>query len=156
MKRLSFVVSAIAALAIAVPALAAVITNERVPLNQQVFVPCASGGNGDNVTLQGALHILDDVTVNGHILHVKQQFNPQDVSGIGSPSGARYRGTGVTETVMNLNFNGFPAETTFVNNFRVIGQGRAPNFTVHENAHISINTNGNVSTLFDDFRATCR
>jgi len=126
-------------------------TNEKVPISLSVVIPCT----GDNVTIQGPLHVVDAITLNANTVHLTQEANPQDVSGVGSLSHAMYRGVGVTRSDLNFNVNGFPAQETFVDNFRIIGQGRAANYMIHENAHVTINANGVVTTAFDDFKATC-
>jgi hypothetical protein len=45
---------------------------------------------------------------------------------------------------------------TFVNNFRIIGQGPGNNFVLHENFHLTINANGEVTTVHDNFSADCK
>ena len=47
-------------------------------------------------------------------------------------------------------------EETFVNNFRIIGQGPGNNFLIHENAHLTINANGDVTVTHDNFSAVCK
>ena len=45
---------------------------------------------------------------------------------------------------------------TFINNFRIIGQGPGNNFLVHENFHLTINANGDVTTVHDNFSVDCK
>src|SRR5215217_3966207 len=35
-----------------------------LPLERTVFVPCANGGNGEDVTLSGSLNVVSQVTFN--------------------------------------------------------------------------------------------
>src|SRR5713226_8513191 len=64
-----------------------------VPIAITVFIPCAA----DTVPLTGNLHIGVTVTIDSTGgFHFSILFNPQGVSGIGSPSGAKYQGTGET------------------------------------------------------------
>ncbi|HKU68960.1 MAG TPA: hypothetical protein VJP85_14400 [Candidatus Baltobacteraceae bacterium] len=150
MKGLRVVITALAAFLASGYALAAVMTNERVPVSLSLVIPCT----GENVTLQGDLHLVDAVTINANTVHFVQVFNPQELTGFGS-SRAAYRGVGVTRSDLTFNVNGFPAQGTFVNNFRIIGQGRAANYMIHENLHVTVNANGAVTSAFDDFKATC-
>jgi hypothetical protein len=112
-----------------------------VPFSTLVFVPCAAGGAGELVDLSGTLHIVSQFRFNPDgTVHVVSHFNPQGVSGVGETTGAKYQGTGVTETVENLTAGA--QEFTSVNNFRIIGQGPDNNLLVHSVAHFTINANG--------------
>jgi hypothetical protein len=77
---------------------AAVITNTSTPLDLSVFVPCANGGAGEIVDLSGQLHTVISTTINGNNFSAKEHFQPQGVSGTGETTGAKYQGTGVTQT----------------------------------------------------------
>lgn len=127
--------------------------NTTFPLDIFVSIPCANGGAGDIVELTGPLHDLFHVTADGNGgFHVKQHDQPQDVKGIGS-TGTQYSATGVTQE----EFNATAGETdTFINNFRIIGQGPGNNFLVHEVEHVTVNANGDVSVTFDNFGVDCK
>lgn len=159
-RLLVLIVAALWLLALAsVSAQASTITdNVKVPLSGfGVFVPCANDGAGEVVTLSGTLHLLVHVTIDAHGgVHVKSHAQPQGVSGIGELTGAKYQGTGVTQDHTNIGAAGLPYTFTFVNNFRIIGQGPGNNSTVHENVHVTINANGEVTASVDNFRARCR
>lgn len=145
----------------ALPARASAMTftaNVNIPLDGfTVFVPCAAGGAGELIVLNGSLHDLFHITVDdlGGV-HVKLHDNPQSLSGLGQTTGAKYQGTGVTQEEFNLNGHGLPSTDTFVDNFRMIGQGPGNNFMVHENAHITINANGVVTVVVDNLSVTCQ
>ena len=51
---------------------------------------------------------------------------------------------------------GFPFTTTFVNNFRVIGQSTGKDFLVHENFHLTITANGAATAFLDNFSVECK
>ena len=44
---------------------------------------------------------------------------------------------------------------TFINNFRIVGQGPDNNLEVHENIHITINANGEVTSTVDNESIEC-
>jgi hypothetical protein len=123
------------------------------PIDLIVFVPCANGGAGEDVALSGNLHDLFHITVNGNSLHVKTHDQPQGISGTGLVTGDKYQATGVTQDEFNTSFG---MEETFINNFRIIGQGPGNNFLVHENFHITINANGTVTASHDNFTVDCK
>lgn len=125
-------------------------SNEKVPLSLTVFIPCVP----ETVTVSGELHIVSHVTVNGDgSFHVVSHFNPQGVSGDGDVTGVRYQGTGVTQSTFNL---GAGQQFTFVNNFRFIGQGPGNNSTIHQTVHTTVNANGEVTSVVDNFNADCK
>ena len=123
------------------PTRAEVITNAKVPFATAVFIPCVP----EFVVLTGELHILiaQEVDSDGG-LHVKTHFQPQGISGVGSVTGDKYQGTGVTQE--HINIHSSPAfEDTFVNNFRIIGQGPGNNLLVHTTFHVTVDANGVVT-----------
>jgi hypothetical protein len=133
---------------------AAVVFNTRFPINLSVAVPCANEGAGEVVELSGDLHDLFSYTIdsNGGV-HLDVHDNPQGVSGTGLTTGDRYRATGVTR--FNLNSTD-TMEVTLVNNFRVIGQGPGNNLLVHDNLHVTVNANGELTASHDNFRVECK
>lgn len=137
------------------PLQADVTTNIREPLAMDVFVPCAAGGAGEVVSLTGTLHLLIRATTdNTGGVHVGVHSQPVGVSGVGQTTGDTYRGTGVTQDEFNGRVD-VGAEDTFVNNFRVIGQGPGNNFTVHQTIHITITANGDVGAVVDNTKISC-
>jgi hypothetical protein len=157
-KFISFVATLglIAMLGVA-PALAQATTvtdNVLVPTEIFVFVPCARGGAGEFVELTGTLHILFVTTIDDKGgFHSKFHFQPQGITGTGFTTGDKYQGTGVTQGSFNGKV-GF--ETTFVNNFKIIGQGAGNNFLIHENFHVTVNANGEVTASVDNFSVKCK
>jgi hypothetical protein len=135
-------------------AAAATTDNQIFFIEQPVFVDCANGGSGEVVVLRGNLHAQFHTTFNdaGHVT-IKTHSNPQGVSGVGELTGAKYQGTGVTQDIFTATVGN---EETFINNFRVVGQGPGNNFLVHENLHITVNANGTLTVFLDHLRAECK
>lgn len=146
-------------LAMAAPASAAAssfTTSVKFPISVAVYVPCANGGAGEVVFLDGTLHDLFHIGSSGSGgFEVTVHDNPQDVHGVGAATGAKYRGTGVTQSHFHVAGSGLPVTSTFVNNFAIIGQGPGNNFRVHETFHITINANGTITATVSNFRVTC-
>jgi hypothetical protein len=156
MKRFPLSLAAITAVICCAPAFAAVTTNTSIPIDTTVAIPCANGGAGENVEITGPLHMLATDTTNANNVHLSVQFQPQGLSGVGSVTGEKYRATGVTRQDFNAANVRLPFNTTFVNNFRIIGQRTSNNFLVHENAHVTLNANGSVTAVLDNFKADCK
>ena len=136
------------------PVTAAVQTNVKVPVNMGVFIPCAADGAGEVVFLTGNLHVLVRFTVDqAGGIHAASHFQPQGISGSGQTTGEKYQATGVTQDEFNAKIG---VEETFINNFRIVGQGPRNNFLIHENFHITFNAKGIPTASVDNFSVDCR
>ena len=135
---------------------AEVTVNESVPLDLAVFVPCANDGAGEIVVLNGDLHVLASFQINENNVSGKTHFQPQGVSGVGLATGDRYQGTGVTQGEFKSSLQNGQANSTSVNNFRIIGSGRGNNFLVHSTFHFTISAQGELTALADNFTVECR
>jgi hypothetical protein len=128
--------------------------NYKIPVNVYVWVPCAADGAGESVILSGRLHVLFHYTLDGNGgFHYKSHSQPQGVSGLGQTTGDKYQGTGVTQYQDNGKVG---YEYTYVNNFRIIGQGSGNNYLIHNNLHHTINANGELTAWVDNFSAECK
>jgi hypothetical protein len=154
MRMRAMLVLAIAAALAAVPvAQSAVVTNDRVPFSLVAFVPCANGGAGELVLVEGTLHVLVTETVNDNHVSFKIHFQPQGATGIGLTTGDTYHATGVTQEHVSI---GPGLNDTFVNNFRIIGEGPDNNLLVHQLIHLTINANGEVTADIVSSSVECR
>lgn len=138
------------------PAKAEVVTNDQTDIILTVFVSCAAGGAGEVVDLSGSLHTLISDTVNGNNVSGYFHFQPQGVSGTGETTGDKYQATGVTQQSFKTSLQNGQANLTFVNNFRIIGQGPGNNFLVHETSHFTINADGTTTVTHDNFTIDCK
>ena len=139
------------------PAKAAVTINEIIPFDSTIFVPCANNGAGESVHLTGFLHVIATMTVNKNNMQVSSHSQPMGVSGEGLTTGVKYQATGVTrsDTTTTIDY-GFPYIFTYVNNFRIIGQGPGNNYLVHQNVHLTINANGETTATVDNLKIDCK
>lgn len=126
----------------------------RVWYDEVIWVDCANGGAGEEVHLTGYLHLTFRQTFdNAGGVHIKFQANPQGISGVGLTTGDQFRGTGVSQDQFNLKVG---EQSTSINNFNIIGKGPGNNALVHSNFHITVNANGTVTALVDNFHSECR
>ena len=152
----ALVVAGLCAVSSTAAAPAAVTTNTKAPLGGiAVYVPCANGGLGEWIPLEGSLHVLLTFTQNANGFSGKYHFQPQGASGVGSATGDRYRGTGVTQgTFVSHSGGGFTA--TDVNNFRIIGPGPGNNYLVHSVFHITVHPDGVATAEVAHATADCK
>ena len=139
-----------------VPVRAAVQENDTTNISLTVFIPCAAGGAGEIVDLSGPLHTLILSTINGNNVSGYFHFQPQGISGTGESTGNKYQATGVTSETFKTSLQNGQANLTFVNNFRIIGQGPGNNYLVHETMHVTINADGTVTVFHDNFSVDCK
>ena len=151
-------VAAVTMIALIAPAHAAVQVNDRTEIALTVFVPCADGGAGEVVDLAGPLHTLVSFTIHGNNVSVSGYFHfqPQEVVGVGETTGVKYQATGVTQQSFKTAFLNSQANLTYVNNFRIIGQGPGNNYLVHETLHLTFNANGTVTVVHDNLSIACQ
>jgi hypothetical protein len=134
----------------------AITVNDFVPFAQLAFVPCAAGGAGELVLISGILHIQQHITINGSHATIKSHAQPQGATGVGLTTGDKYSATGVTQEEDGIALQASASEFTFVNNFKIIGQGPDNNLLVHQTIHETINANGDVTVVVDDTSVECR
>src|SRR5678815_3063630 len=66
-------------------------TNDFIPFAQAAFVPCANGGAGEVVLVEGTLHVQNHLTINNNRLSLKTHFQPQGAVGTGTITGDKYQ-----------------------------------------------------------------
>jgi hypothetical protein len=133
----------------------AITTNDFVPFAEPIPVPCANGGAGELVLVEGTLHLQQHITINNNRVTIKTHAQPQGADGVGQTTGDLYQAVGVTQEVDTLPLIGGATEFTFVNNFRLIGQKTDNNFQVHQNVHVTINANGDVTNTIVNETIDC-
>ena len=138
------------------PATAEVVINDKTDIDLSVFIPCAASETVEMVDVSGPLHTLVSATVNGNGISGSIHFQPQSISGTGESTGNKYHATDVPRQNFKNSFQNGHAGLTFVNNFRIIGQGPGNNYLVHENLHIVFNANGTVTVFHDNCSTDCK
>ena len=129
---------------------------DKIPIPLFIaFIPCAAGGAGELAVVTGAeLHVVLRTVIDADSgFHSSGHFQPiRNWDGIGTVTGDIYQATGVTRNNINVDGDGLPFESTFVNNFRWIGPGTGNNLLVHATIHLTINANGSLTA--DVFNAS--
>ena len=139
---------------VTMPVRAEVETNETIHWEKRQWISCAMDGAGEWVLLSGDMHVVYSTTLDGRGgFHARVHYNPQGITGTGEESGDKYHAVGVTRR----NTNGKVGETyTFVNNYKIIGQGKGNNFLVHYTIHHTVNANGEVNSEVTDTWVKCK
>lgn len=141
------------------PALSAETSSSQLTMrfNRRVWVSCANDGAGESVALLGEIDMLTQATEdpNGGV-HNVTLVRPSGVVGVGLVSGLVYRGTGGTFEAEGYAADGYPATYSFVNNFRIIGQGPGNNLLMHMTVQQTLTADGQVSADVDFRSLECR
>jgi len=138
----------------AMPVAAEVTTNEMNPTTWVTWVSCANNGLGEWIVLDGYMHVLAHWTDDGNGgYHYKSHVQPQNLSGVGQTTGDKYHATGVTQDQGNGKVGD---EHTYVNRYRMIGQGRGNNYLVHETWHTTFNANGEMTADVHNVSSECK
>src|SRR5688500_10639788 len=126
-------------------------TNEVIPFAFE-SIECGF----ETIALSGRLHLVMHGTISssGHVNAVGH-VNPQNIRGFGLTTGTVYLAPGMAQTVTNMK-GPAPLTVTFVNNFHLVGHGDAPDFLFHQNLHLTINANGDVTAAFDHVNFECK
>jgi hypothetical protein len=130
---------------------AAVTENMSVPVDTFTVIPCI----GDTVDLTGRLHILVSFTSNNNSVSETLLFNPQGITGVDLTTGTTYRLAGETLDQFSSSLINGQTETTFVDNFPLIGHGSATDYRVHVTTHVTINADGTTTANIDNMDITC-
>lgn len=147
----------IAVLAVAIaPANAAIEENDKSDIYLYVYVPCAFNGAGDTLEMFGPLHTVISYTTNGNNFSGFYHSQPQGISGTSLTTGVKYQATGITRQSFKGSFQNFQYNSTYVNNFRMIGQGSADSYLVHETLHFTFNAKGVQTVYHDNFSVECK
>lgn len=158
MKRLAILaVVALGALASVTAAQAGntTVTNTSTPISFSDFVSCANGGVGEIVDFSGDLHTLSRVTINGNRVNTDFHQNYQGLKGTGETTGDTYIGNAALHGTFNGSLTNGQMTETFTEHIHYNGQGSAPNLTVTEVGHFTVNANGEVTVFFDKFSVDC-
>jgi hypothetical protein len=152
LRRLIILLAVVASGLLAVTSASATAVTEKVPFD---FVLSPEEGCGEAIQLSGTLlaEFSFTGTSSGNV-EIGFHFNPQGITGVGLTSGATYHATGETLGTTTIRANGGISDT-FVNNFKIIGEGSAPNFLETDVIHLTVNANGVVTATVEQSMIRC-
>ena len=114
-----------------------------VPFETTLYVPCANGGAGENVTLTGFTNFIYGMTWTDHGFTMVYHDNFHEVTGVGLTSGETFVASGGTNgIVLGVWYSGQWVGTT-ISQMKVIGKNTR--FTITFKYHITVTPDGNVT-----------
>jgi hypothetical protein len=150
MRRSIIFLAVVASGLLSVASASATAVTQQIPFD---FVLAPEEACGEAIHLNGTLLAeFSSTESSGGNIEVGFHFNPQGITGVGLTSGATYHATGVTLGTTTIRAGGI--SDTFVNSFKIIGEGSAQNFLETDVFHLTMNANGVVTAIVD--RSTIR
>ena len=152
LRRLFILLAVVASGLLAVTSASATAVTEKIPFD---VVLAPEEACGEAIHLSGTLLAQFRFTeTSGGNLAVGFHFNPQGITGVGLTSGATYHATGETQGTTTIKAKGGISDT-FVNNFKIIGEGSAQNFLQTDVIHLTVNANGDVTATIEKSMIRC-
>jgi hypothetical protein len=152
MRHLIILLAVVASGLLAVTSASATAVTEKIPFD---FVLAPEEACGEAIHLSGTLLAEFSFTESsGGNVEIGFHFNPQGITGVGLTSGASYHATGVTLGTTTIKAKGGISDT-FVNNFKIIGEGSAQNFLQTDVIHLTVNANGDVTATIEKSMIRC-
>ena len=144
--------------AVATPASAATATVLRFEISAGATVPCALGGAGEEVLVEGTVTmVVQQQTDAAGGTHFVLHANYDSLVGVGLTSGTVYHAV-ATEGATSHDiepFVGPPYSFTDTLHVRFVGPGPDNDFVVAETVHVTVNAEGVVTAEHQDLRIDC-
>jgi hypothetical protein len=129
-------------------------TEEIVPYDQTLFVPCGNGGAGEDVALTGSLKILENIVYNDHGFTFNYHVITQGITGVGLSTGEKFQASGGNKGTITGEFGEEGQYSrVFIQQLRIIGQNSV--FKVTYKTKITITPDGKITTSIDDETIDC-
>jgi hypothetical protein len=125
-----------------------------VPFENTLFVPCANGGLGENVSLTGKTNFVYQMTWTDHDFTMVYHDNYHEVTGVGLSSGETFAGSGGTNGTVMGSWVNSQWVGTMVRQVKVIGKNTT--FRVTETLHLVVTPDGNVTVDAREQTVDCR
>ena len=131
----------------------------RSEISAAATVPCALGGAGEEVLVEGTvLTVVQQQTDAAGGTHFVLHANYDSLVGTGLTSGTVYHAV-ATEGATSHNFDPFvgpPYSFTDTRHVRFIASGPGNDFVIAETVHVTVNAQDVVTAEHQDFRVDCR
>ena len=129
-------------------------SEELVPYDQVLFVPCAAGGAGEEVALKGSLKIVEQIVYNARGFTLNYHVITQGITGVGLSTGEKFQSSGGIKSTITGEFGeDGQYSRVFIQQLRIIGQNSV--FKVIYKTKITITPDGKITTSIQDETVDC-
>lgn len=113
-----------------------------VPFENTVFVSCANGGTGENVTVTGKMNFLYEMTWTDRNFTLVYHDNYHQVTGVGASTGETFTGSGGTNGTVMGSWVNSQWVGNMIEQVKVIGANTV--FTINYKLNLIVTPDGNV------------
>jgi hypothetical protein len=153
LRRLgSILLAVVASGLLAVTSASAAATTQRIPFDV-VLAPEEACGEAIHLTGTLLAQLTFTESLAGNV-EIGFHFSPQGVTGVGLTTGTIYHATGGTLGTRTIRTRGGISDT-FVNNFKIIGEGSTQNFLETDVIHVTVNAKGQVTASVEQSILRC-
>ena len=129
-------------------------SEELVPYDQILFVPCAAGGLGEEVALSGSLKIVEQIVYNNHGFTLNYHVIAQGITGVGLSTGEKFQSSGGIKSTITGEFGeDGQYSRVFTQQLRIVGQNTV--FKVVYKTKITVTPDGKITTTIQDEKIDC-
>ncbi len=134
-------------------------THTDEPFKGYLYVPCANGGLGENVLVEGVMSIDQQILENKDgCMKMNFHVGLKHVTGTGQVTGTEYTvhyGSHTLQFDKSVCADACPSTLTGTFNLGIRGKGAAENYTVHQNVRLVIDCDGSYNVVVENYRVTC-
>ena len=124
------------------------------PYASTLFIPCANGGAGEDVSLTGTVKIVRQETSNNQRFTYTLHVHTEGITGVGLSTGDTFRAIGASQAAVTGTIEyGGQYSATYTQQMRFTGQGIS--FVVKYKFHVTITSDGEISTRIDEEKVEC-
>jgi hypothetical protein len=125
-----------------------------VPSEETLFVACANGGAGENVTLTGTTNFVYQMIWNDHGFKLVYHANSRGVTGVGLSSGETFVGSEGTQGIAMGSWVNNQWIGTTIERMRIIG--RNTKYIVKQTYHLIVTPDGKVTVNSREKTIDCK
>jgi len=124
------------------------------PYASTLFIPCANGGAGEDVSLTGTVKIVRQETYNNQRFTSTLHVHTEGITGVGLSTGDIFTAIGASQSAVTGTIEyGGPYSATYTQQMRFARQGIS--FVVKYKFHVTITSDGEISTRIDEEKVEC-
>jgi hypothetical protein len=129
-------------------------SEELVPYERTLFVPCGNGGAGEEVALTGSLKFVEQIIYNDRGFTFNYHVIAQGITGVGLSTGEKFEASGGNKGTITGEFGEEGQYTrVFMEQLKIIGQNSV--FKVLYKTKITITPDGKITTSIEEESVDC-
>jgi hypothetical protein len=129
-------------------------SEELVPYDRTLFVPCGNSGAGEEVTLTGSLKFVEQIIYNDRGFTFNYNVIAQGITGVGLSTGEKFQASGGNKGTITGEFGEEGQYTrVFMEKLMIVGQNSV--FKVLYKTKITITPDGKITTSIEEETVDC-